>query len=145
MSNQAIINNTYLSDKELDHFKNLLIEEKQSAEKEISILQTSIDQIENKMNDTSSSASHHQGNVGSNEELRQTNYTLIEKQKDKLEKIAMALDRIETGNYGICLATGKQIQKERLEAIPYTMHAFESKQGNLEPDSKEQLSVNETN
>lgn len=57
MSNQAIINNTYLSDKELDHFKNLLIEEKQSAEKEISILQTSIDQIENKMNDTSSSAS----------------------------------------------------------------------------------------
>lgn len=145
MSSQATINNTYLSESELDHFKELLLEEKESAEKEISILQKSIDQVENKMDDTSSSSAHHQGDVGSNEELRQTNYTLIEKQKEKLEKIAMALDRIETGNYGTCVVTGQNIQKERLEAIPFTMHAFDAKQGELSPDSKEQFSVNETN
>ncbi|MBO6793510.1 MAG: hypothetical protein JJ895_06345 [Balneolaceae bacterium] len=144
MSNQAVINNTNLSNEELEHFKQLLLEEKASAEKEISILKKSIRQIENKMDDTNSSAAHHQGNLGSSEELRETNYTLIEKQKDKLDKIAVALDRIETGNYGVCVVTGEQIQKERLEAIPYTVHAFETTQGNLVAASKEQLAVRQT-
>ncbi len=144
MSNQAVINNTNLSNEELEHFKQLLLEEKASADKEISILKNSIRQIENKMDDTSSSAAHHQGNVGSNEELRETNYTLIEKQKNKLDKIAVALDRIETGNYGVCVVTGEQIQKERLEAIPYTVHAFETTQGNLVAASKKQLAVRQT-
>lgn len=38
---------------------------------------------------------------------------------NRLKLIDNALDRIRTGKYGICLSCGKEIPKERLEAIPY--------------------------
>ena len=139
------VNSTYLSEEELDHFKEKLIEEKIKAESKIKSLQESIDEIENKMDDTSSGAAHHHGDLGSNEEIRETNYTLIEKQKDKLEQITAALDRIETGNYGICIVTGEPIQKGRLEAMPYALHSVEAKKGTTSPSSKERLSINSTN
>ncbi len=123
------VNSTYLSEEELDHFKEMLIEEKIKAESKIRSLQESIDEIENKMDDTSSGAAHHQGDLGSNEEIRETNYTLIEKQKQKLEQITAAFDRIETGNYGICIVTGDKIQKGRLEAMPYALHSVNAKEG----------------
>ncbi len=139
------INSTYLSEEELDHFKELLIEEKIKSESKIKSLEESIDEIENKMDDTSSGAAHHQGDLGSNEALRETNYTLIEKQKEKLEQITAAFDRIETGNYGICIVTGDPIQKGRLEAMPYALHSVEAKKGAASPASKERLSINSTN
>jgi DnaK suppressor protein len=39
---------------------------------------------------------------------------------DRLEEINAAIDRIESGAYGRCLECGSQIDKRRLEAIPYT-------------------------
>lgn len=143
MSNtETPVNSTHLSEDEIAHFKERLLEEKKQAENKIEELQSSIDEIENKMDDTSSGSAHHQGDLGSSEELRETNYTLIEKQKDKLEQITAALDRIETGNYGICVVTGEPIQKDRLEAIPYTRHSVKAKKGNITPEEKERLSVN---
>tara|TARA_R110000868_G_scaffold306734_1_gene568059 strand:+ start:91878 stop:92321 length:444 start_codon:yes stop_codon:yes gene_type:complete len=138
------INSTYLSKEELDHFKEKLIEEKIKSESEIKTLQASIDEIENKMDDTSSGSAHHQGDLGSSEDLRATNYTLIEKQKEKLEQITAALDRIETGNYGICIVTGNPIQKGRLEAIPYALHSVDAKKGSVLVSTKDQLNVHDT-
>ena len=37
----------------------------------------------------------------------------------RLKQIDNALERIRTGKYGICLGCGKDIPRERLEAIPY--------------------------
>lgn len=141
---ESSVNNTYLSEEELDHFRQRLHDEKEEAEKRIEELQSSIEEIEQKLDDNTSGSAHHQGDLGSGEEIRETNYTLIEKQKDKLEQIAAALDRIETGNYGTCIVTGEPIQKERLEYMPYALHSVEAKQGNIEPERRDQLSVNET-
>ncbi|MEP5943248.1 MAG: TraR/DksA C4-type zinc finger protein, partial [Balneola sp.] len=63
--------------------------------------------------------------------------------KRKLEKINVALDRIATGNYGTCVVTGDQIQRERLEIMPYAVHSVDAMKGNIEPDEKERLSINE--
>ncbi|GAA4828243.1 TraR/DksA family transcriptional regulator [Algivirga pacifica] len=46
------------------------------------------------------------------------------KYKTQLEK---ALIRIKNGTYGICIDTGKLISKERLRAVPHTMHSIEAK------------------
>jgi RNA polymerase-binding protein DksA len=137
------VNSTHLSEEDLDHFKERLLEEQKDAESKIGELQSSIDEIENKMDDTNSGSAHHQGDIGSSEELRETNYTLIEKQKDKLDQITAALDRIETGNYGTCIVTGKPIQKGRLEVMPYTAHCVDAMKGDISPKSKERLKVNE--
>jgi RNA polymerase-binding transcription factor DksA len=40
--------------------------------------------------------------------------------QEALFEIEEALNRIKTGRYGICEATGKQIPADRLEAIPWT-------------------------
>ncbi|NPV00488.1 MAG: TraR/DksA family transcriptional regulator [Brevinematales bacterium] len=40
-------------------------------------------------------------------------------QKETLELIRKALQRIKNGNFGSCLACNIEIETERLEAIPY--------------------------
>jgi len=141
--NETPVDNTTLTEKELDHFKNKLVDEQKEAEEKINDLEQSLEEIEANKGDRASSSAHHQGNLGSWEEQRETKYTLIEKQKKKIEKIKVALDRFETGNYGICVVTGDRIQKERLEIMPYAVHSVDAMEGNIEPDGKERLSVNE--
>ncbi len=141
--NETPVDNTALTEKELDHFKNKLFDEQKEAEDKINELEQSLEEIEANKSDRASSSAHHQGNLGSWEEQRETKYTLIEKQKKKLEKIKVALDRIATGNYGTCVVTGDQIQRERLEIMPYAVHSVDAMEGNIESDEKERLSVNE--
>jgi len=39
--------------------------------------------------------------------------------REEVEKIRLALARIDAGTYGICLRCGEPIRKERLTALPY--------------------------
>ncbi len=48
-----------------------------------------------------------------------------------VEMIDEALQRIEDGTYGICIVSGKPIQKERLRAIPWAAERVEYKAGGL--------------
>lgn len=48
-----------------------------------------------------------------------------------VELIDNALRRIEDGSYGICVVSGKPIQKERLRAIPWAAERVEYKAGGL--------------
>jgi DnaK suppressor protein len=43
----------------------------------------------------------------------------------RLRLIESAVARVENGRYGICLKSGKQIPRERLEAIPYALYRIE--------------------
>ncbi|NKB34021.1 MAG: TraR/DksA family transcriptional regulator [Pseudomonadales bacterium] len=59
------------------------------------------------------------------EQVKQTENDAIVKalEADGIEEIAQvtsALNRIEEGNYELCVACGAKISEERLEAIPYT-------------------------
>jgi len=57
-----------------------------------------------------------------------------------LRKIDEALERIENGTYGICEICGKEIEKERLKAIPWTTlcieHAKEMESQLSTPDTR---------
>lgn len=66
---------------------------------------------------------------------REKDITLEDAARERLELINTALDRIRDGKYGICVDTGEQIDKERLEAIPYAIRTKEA-QDKLE-DQKE--------
>jgi len=118
---------THLSDEELEHFKQKLEEEKEESEKEIERLKSNAESIESNSDDRQSGQDHHPGDVASDAQMKKTSFTLLEKQREKLKKIEAALERIESGTYGVCLITGKPIEKERLEAIPYAMHSVDAK------------------
>lgn len=121
------VNNTPLTDEELDHFKKKLNQEKSEAESMIQDLKESFDSLNNTSDDVQSSQDHHQADLGTKENRKATILKKIEKQREKLDQIIIALDRIETGNYGICVDTGEPIQKERLEAMPYAIRTVVAK------------------
>lgn len=140
---EAPVNNSALTEKEREHFEERLTEELEEAEAKISSFKDRLSEIESKLNDTSSSSAHHQGNIASSEEEREKYYSMIGKQKEKIEEIKMAQDRIEAGNYGICDVTGDPIKKERLEIKPHARYCVEAVKSanNVEADAG--ISVNE--
>jgi RNA polymerase-binding transcription factor DksA len=52
---------------------------------------------------------------------------LAERQQKFIKQIELAIQRIQSGTYGICVLTGKLIDKERLKVVPHTMYAVDAK------------------
>jgi RNA polymerase-binding transcription factor DksA len=50
---------------------------------------------------------------------------LLENDEQKLKEIDAALGRIEQGTFGRCEECGKDLSKERLEALPYTRYCVQ--------------------
>lgn len=119
------VENSQLTDKEIVHFKQKLVEEKKKSEENVEQYKSRLEEMENKLGDRKSSADHHQANLGTTENARERFYMMLEREQEKQEEINMALDRIEIGSYGICMKTGEPIQKERLEAMPYAKYSID--------------------
>ncbi len=58
--------------------------------------------------------------VGTDAFEQELTLNLMGNEKEVLEQIEAALERIELGNYGKCETCGRGIAKARLDAIPYT-------------------------
>lgn len=127
MSDQKEKFRTHFSEDELQYFKEKLEKEKNETERKIEELKSSVESIDENADDRKSGTDHHPGDVASDAQIKKTNFTLLEKQREKHKKIEAALERVESGTYGVDLATGEPIQKQRLEAIPYAMHAVDTK------------------
>ena len=56
---------------------------------------------------------------------RELDEGLEEDARDQLRQVDEALARIESGDYGTCVACGKEIPSERLEAVPWTSLCIE--------------------
>jgi RNA polymerase-binding transcription factor DksA len=61
--------------------------------------------------------------------------TVSDDMREMLANIDAALERIEDGTYGLCLACGKPIAEERLDAFPYVAYCIED-QARLERDNQ---------
>jgi DnaK suppressor protein len=44
---------------------------------------------------------------------------LLETERQALADIAAALDRIDTGRFGLCEECGQRVPRERLDALPF--------------------------
>ncbi|HLR24921.1 MAG TPA: TraR/DksA C4-type zinc finger protein [Fodinibius sp.] len=129
MSNLDVpVNNTPYSDEELEHFRRLLLEEREEAAENAKEAKESLEDQRSLDNERASSKDHHPGNIATEEEEKETTYLLRERSREKIEKIDAAIKRIENKTYGICEDTGKKIQEERLEAIPYTRFSVEARE-----------------
>lgn len=122
------VNNTPYSDEELEHFKNLLLEQRKEAMENSEQIKESITKSTKETNtEGNSSQDHHPGDIGTEEQQKETSYILRERTRQKIEQIDAALKRIENKTYGVCEDTGKKIQKGRLEAIPYARFSLEAR------------------
>ena len=64
--------------------------------------------------------SMHMADAGTDSFDRDFALSLISSEQDALYEVDQALNRIRDGTYGICELTGKSIEPQRLETIPWT-------------------------
>ena len=58
--------------------------------------------------------------IATEERNREISLILSDRDREKLQAIEEALDRIEGGTYGVCESCGDEIAQERLDAMPFT-------------------------
>ncbi|MFT5567986.1 MAG: RNA polymerase-binding transcription factor DksA [Cyclobacteriaceae bacterium] len=117
--------NKYTSD-ELQEFEALINDKLEKAKKELTSLRASLTRSsEEGTEETFSSIKTLEdgAETAEKENLSQ----LAARQQKFMNNLENALIRIKNGTYGICVDTGKLISKDRLKAVPHTMHSIEAK------------------
>lgn len=125
---------TPFNDEELKYFKELLLEKRSEAQEKLDNIRSTQSNLDEADDADFSSIAHHMGDWATDEQESEMNYTLIERTREFIQHINEALERIENRTYGICLATGKPISRERLEAVPHTRYSIEAKKQGLAED-----------
>jgi DnaK suppressor protein len=57
--------------------------------------------------------------------IRDLSYQLSATERDIMRRIDEALDRIEKGDFGVCVECEKKMQTGRLDAVPWARHCIE--------------------
>jgi len=129
---------TYLTDKELEYFKELIIEQKtEILENARRLRESLVDQNTGDYVGDNSTFSVHMAEQGTDEMEREKNYMFIQRDEKYLGYLEEALEKIANKTYGICVdciaepmmlcKTCPYIPKERLEVVPVTQHCLECK------------------
>lgn len=69
---------------------------------------------------------HDFGDTASVERERDTLFSTLLSEGNRLAEVEAALNRIYAGMYGVCEATGRTIPDERLQALPWTRFCKEA-------------------
>lgn len=120
---------TYLSDKDLKFFTELIVEQKtEILENARRLRESLIDENTGDYVGDHSTFSMHMAEQGSDEMEREKAYMFIQRDEKHLFYLENALERIAKKTYGLCISCGKPISKARLEAVPITSHCINCKQ-----------------
>jgi RNA polymerase-binding transcription factor DksA len=72
-----------------------------------------------------SSLDQHQGDLGTETFEREKDFSLLEQLEAEIGDLDAALRKVDEGTYGICEICGREIDAERLEAMPGTRTCIE--------------------
>ncbi len=109
-----------MNPQQLEHFKKIIMEKRERLLKELDHLKSS--GLNTSMKDTSgdhSAYSFHMADQGTDTMDREQQYFFASREGNLLYHLNLALERIEKGEYGICVQCGEEINHERLEAVPH--------------------------
>lgn len=111
---------------ELQEFEELILKKLDKAKTQLNTLKATL----SKDGDTGSEASSVYAKVmedGADTAEKESLSQLAARQQKFINNLENALIRIKNGTYGVCVDTGKLIPKDRLRAVPHTMHCIEAK------------------
>lgn len=126
---------------ELKYFKNKLTEEKKDILKSIESKIKEGPKGTNIRNDELSKYDNHPGERATEVFLMEQSLQFEESLKKALNEINKSLEDIETGGYGICEVCEKDIEKERLESIPYVKTCAEHAKKDPQIENEEYESI----
>lgn len=123
---------------QMEKFRDLLLNEKNR--REYSLDEDKIGLGASIKDDTSelSSYDNHPGDLASETFEAEKNFSFRNNDKHIIGEIDDAIKRIDNGNYGICERCNKEVDKERLEIIPYTRFCIECEKYNRDNQSSEE-------
>lgn len=106
-----------LDQKQIDRLKDALVAERERLALEIA--EYELDGQET-LSDVSGENNYrdHMADQGSATFARELDMTLEGSARDMLASVEAALVRVDEGRYGVCTRCGKEIQPERLDAVP---------------------------
>lgn len=114
--------------KDQEYFKKILLKKREEVQKNLEYLKTVVlDSTTKEATGDHSSYSFHMADQGTDAMEREKAFLFASRDEKYIKQIDEALERIESGTYGICRVTGKLIGKERLEAVPTTTISVEAK------------------
>ena len=117
-----------MSKENLDYFKKLILKKRSVLIKEIKNLEDStVNNSARQGTSLDSTYAYHMADVGTDSQEREKAFLWLSRENKFLGHLNAALDRIERGEYGICIECGKLIPKERLEEVPHTRHCVRCK------------------
>ena len=112
--------------KELKKFKTLILERRNTVEKELESSREKADEVL-KNNSVNAIYSSHMADAGTDQQEMEKNYYMMDRENTFLQYLNRALEMIEDGTFGICVNCGQLINKERLLEVPHTTSCFECK------------------
>ena len=108
-----------MNQKDLKHFKKLLLEKRTAVIKELGFLEeTSMSKTARDAGGDLSSYAFHMPDMGTDAEEREKAFHLASREGRFLHHIEEALERIEKSTFGTCRSCDQPISRERLEAVP---------------------------
>ncbi len=105
--------------KDLDHFRNIIIEKRKEILEELQILKENMMDVTTGEYITENSTYSMHMEQGTDAMEREKTFLFASREGKFLNYLEDALKRIEKGSYGFCTDCGKLIEKERLEAVPH--------------------------
>ncbi len=115
-----------LSPKDIDEFRQMLLEKRAEILGDVTTLHSEArHQNRSEAAGDLSSMPIHMADLGTDNYELEFTLGLIEGERTILKEIDEALERIERGEYGLCLATGQPIGKARLRARPWAKYCYE--------------------
>lgn len=112
--------------KELQEFEDIINSKLEKARTELNYIKESLGRTNDSGTDSTASTINMLED-GADTMEKENLSQLAARQQKFIGNLENAMVRIKNGTYGICVDTGKLISKERLRAVPHTMHSIEAK------------------
>lgn len=114
--------------KDLELFKEVINKEKSNLIEKLGFLrETTMDTTLKDATGDHSSYSFHMADQGTDSQEREKAFLFASRETQYLERLDLALTRIENRTFGICGNCNNLISKERLEAVPIATKCYECK------------------
>jgi RNA polymerase-binding transcription factor DksA len=114
------------TDAELKEFKEIILKKLEEAREDYEMLKGSLTHKDDHGTDDTG-RSFNMMEDGSETLMREEMANLANRKDKFIKNLEMALVRIENKTYGVCRATGKLINKERLKLVPHATLSIEAK------------------
>lgn len=124
--NESTTEHLRYSDAELEEFRQIILDKRAEAVKNLELLQVALAGEGKETLDTASTFKTLE--EGSTVLSKEQNAKLAARQQKFIRDLDAALVRIQNGTYGVCRVTGKLIPKERLRIVPHTTMTIEAKE-----------------